>query len=139
MLKFQLELQSVVLTVGIVYEDVVDSHTILANLYHLEAEALLHESVLVVDTEHHGLAMTQIDGILGTSLLVVHAVVGAIVEDDAVLQYLAHRSTLMSVGSLEYLYGARSIGRYGTGKEVTAGTEAELGRAEGILDRTIGA
>jgi hypothetical protein len=43
----------------------------------------------------------------------------------------------MGVGSLEYLYGARSIGGYGTSKEAAAGTEAELGWAEGIFDRTI--
>ena len=43
------------------------------------------------------------------------------------------------MSGLEYLYCARSIGGYGASKEVAARTEAELGRTEGILYRTIGA
>ena len=40
---------------------------------------------------------------------------------------------------LEHLYGTGSIGGYGTSKEAATGTEAELGRTEGVLYRTVGA
>ena len=135
----KLQLQGVVLAVGIVDEYIVDGVSILANLYHLQTEALLHESELVVLTEDELLAMLYVDSILLTAFLIIYGLVATIVEDDTVLQYLRDAGTFVLVGSLQYLDSTLGISCYATGKEVTAGTEAELGRTERILDSAVGA
>ena len=94
----KLQLQGVVLTVSIVNEYVVDGVAVLANFYHLQTEALLYESELIVLTEHELLTVLHIDSILLTSLLVIDGLVTAVVEDNAVLQYLSDAGTLMLVG-----------------------------------------
>ena len=70
----KLQLQGVVLAVGIVDEYIVDGVAILADLHHLQAEALLHQSELVVLTEHELLTVAHVDGVLLTTLVVVHDV-----------------------------------------------------------------
>ena len=135
----ELQLQGVVLAVSIVNEYVVDGVAILANLYHLQSEALLYQSELVVLTEHEFLAVTYVDGVLLTALVVVNHIVAVVVENDTVLQYLSNAGTLVLVSSLQYLYGTLGIGSHATGEEVSAGTEAELGRTERILNSAVGA
>ena len=135
----KLQLQGVVLAVGIVDEYIVDGVAILADLHHLQAKALLHESELIVLAEDELLTMTDVDGILLTTLVVVDDVVAVVVEDDAVLQNLRHRSALVLIGSLQYLDRSLGISCHATGEEVSTGTEAELSRTEGVLDRTVGA
>ena len=85
---------------GIVNEDVVDGDAVLANLHHFQSEALLHESVLVVLAEDERLAMTNVDGVACPSLLFIYGVVGTVVEDYAVLKYLAHGGSVVLMGSL---------------------------------------
>ena len=135
----KLQLQGVVLAVGIVDEYIVDGVAILADLHHLQAKALLHESELIVLAEDELLTMTDVDGILLTTLVVVDDVVAVVVEDDAVLQNLRHRSALVLIGSLQYLDRSLGIGSDATGEEVSTGTETEFSRTEGVLDRTVGA
>ena len=53
------------------------------------------------------------------------------------LQNLAHGSTLVVVGSLQNLHRAGSIGGHGTGEEVSASTEAEFSRTEGVFHRAV--
>ena len=133
----ELQLQGVVLTVSIVDEYVVDGVAVLANLYHLQSEALLYETELVVLTEHEFLAVTYVDGVLLTTFVVVNHIVTVVVEDDTVLQHLGDAGTLVLVGSLQHLDSSLGIGSHTTGEEMATGTEAELGRTEGILDRTV--
>ena len=60
----KLQLQGVVLAVGIVNEYVVEGVAVLTDLHHLQAEALLHESELIVLTEDEFLTVTHVDGVL---------------------------------------------------------------------------
>lgn len=106
----ELQLQSVVKAVSVVHENVFLGDAVLAQLNHLKAEAFLHESVLVVLAEDQRLAVTHVDGVLGTSFLLVDRVVAAVVKDYAVLQNLAHRRALVLICSLEDVYGALSVG-----------------------------
>ena len=99
----ELQLQGVVLAVSIVNEYVVDGVAVLADFYHFQAEALLDESELVVLTEDELLAVLDVDGVLLTAFLVIDGLVAAVVEDDAVLQYLRDAGTLMLVSSLQHL------------------------------------
>ena len=133
----QLELERVVLTVSIMYEKVFLRDAVFANLDHFDAESLLHESVFVVLTEDHRLSLLQVNGIFGTAFFRVDGIVRAVIEDDTVLQNLAHGSALVVIGCLEDLDCAGGIGRNGTGKEVSTGAEAEFGRAERVFNSTV--
>ena len=106
----ELELQGVVLAMGIVYENVLLCYAVLTNLDHLQAEAFLNKAILVVLAKDKRLTVTHIDGILLTAVLVVNRVVASIVEYDTVLQYLTNRSSLVLVGCLKNLYRLRSVG-----------------------------
>ena len=86
----ELELQGVVLAVCIVYKDILEGDAVLADLYDLKAESLLNQSELIVLTEYQGLAVLYVDGVLGTTLLVVNCIVSAVVEYHAVLQDLTY-------------------------------------------------
>ena len=68
--------------------------------------------------------MAHVDGILLSSLLFIYSVVGAIIEDYAVLQNLAYRGTLVVVGSLEDFYSLRTICSYRASKESATCSEA---------------
>ena len=133
----ELELERIVLTVSIVDEDIIECDTILAYLHHLKAEALLHEAKLIVFAEDEGLAVLHVDSILSATLFGIDALVGSVVEDDAVLQYFTDGSTLVGLSGLEDVGSARSIGGYGTREEMAARTEAEFCGAEGILDGAV--
>ena len=85
----QLQLQGIVLAVGVMHQHVVQRVAILAYLHHLQAKALLHQSELIVLAKHQLLAVAHIDGILLAALVVVDHVVAVVVEDDAVLQHLS--------------------------------------------------
>ena len=82
--------------------------------------------------------MAHIDGVLLTPLLIVYRVVGTIVENDAVLQDLAHSGALVEIGRLEHVDRSCGIGGHGTGKELATGAETELCRTEGVLHGAIG-
>mgnify|MGYP006887250535 CR=1 FL=1 len=133
----ELQLQSVVKAVSVVHENVFLGDAVLAQLNHLEAEAFLHESVLVVLAEDQRLAVAHVDGVLGASFLLVDRVVAAVVEDYAVLQNLAHRRALVLICSLEDVYGALGVGGNGTCKEVSARSEAQLCRQERVLNGAV--
>ena len=123
---------------GVVYQDVVQRIAVLANLHDLQAEALLNQSVLVVLTEHEFLTVAHVDGILLAALIVIDGLMATVVEDDTVLQHLSDRGTLVLIGSLQHLDSTLGIGSHATGEEVTAGTKAQLGRTERILDGAVG-
>ena len=95
----ELQLQRVVLAVSVVHEDIIEGVAVLADLHHLQAEALLHEAELVVLAEDELLAVAHIDSVLLAPFLVIDAVVGAVVEDNAVLQNLAKQSSAGRNGS----------------------------------------
>ena len=135
----QLELQGVVLAVGIVYKDILQCDAVLTNLYNLKAESLLNQSELIVLTEYQGLTVLNVDGVLGAALLIIYCIVSTVIEDDAVLQDLADRCTLVVVSGLEDIHCAGSIGGNGAGKEVTACAKAELCGTERILNSSVGA
>ena len=105
----ELQLQGVVLAVGIVYQYVVQRVAVFSYLYYLQTEALLYQSELVVLAEHQFFAVANIDSVLLASLLIIYCLMAAVVEDDTVLQNLADSSTLMLIGSLQNLDGSRSI------------------------------
>ena len=119
---------------GIVDEYVVEGEAVLANLHHLQAEALLHQAKLVVLAEHQFLAVAYIDSVLLAAFVVVDDVVAVVVEDDAVLQHLRDAGPLVLVGSLQHLDRSLGVGGHATGKEVAAGAKAQLSRAERIFD-----
>ena len=77
--------------------------------------------------------MLDVDGVLLTAFLVIDGLVTAVVEDDAVLQHLRDAGTFMLIGSLQHLDSSCCIGSHAAGEEVSASTEAELSRTEGIL------
>ena len=120
----KLQLQGVVLAVGIMNKDILLRYAVLANLHHLQAEALLNKTILVVLAEDERLAVFHVDGILLSSLTLVDRVVGSVVEDYAVLQNLANRSSLVLLCSLQNLHCAGSVGCHGTGKEMSSRSEA---------------
>ena len=120
------------------HQDVVDGDAVLANLHHLQAKAVLHEAQLAVFAKHQGLAVLHIDGVARTPFLGVDALMGAVVEDDAVLQDFAHRGSLVGIGGLEHLDGAGGVGGHRAGKEMAACAKAELSGAEGVLHRAVG-
>ena len=86
----ELQLQGVVLAVGIMYKYVIQRVAVLADFYDLQTEALLYESEFVVLTEYELLAMLHVDGVLLTTFLVIDSLMTAIVEDDTVLQNLTY-------------------------------------------------
>ena len=130
----ELELQGVVLAVGIVYKDILQCDAVLANLYNLKAESLLNQSKLIVLTEYQGLSVLNVDGVLGTTLLVIDCIVSTVVEYHAVLQNLTYGCALVIVSGLEDIHCAGSIGGNGAGKEMTACAEAKFCGTERILN-----
>ena len=78
------------MAVGVVDEYVVDGHSVFAYLYDFEPETLLYEAVFVVLSEDEGLPVLDVDGVFGSLFLVVDGTVATVVEDYAVLQYLAY-------------------------------------------------
>ena len=133
----KLELQGVVLAVGIMYKDILECNAVFTDLYDLKAESLLHESELIDLAEYQGFTMLDVDGVLGAALLVVYCIVCTVIEDNAVLQDLAYRCTLVVVGCLEDIDCTGSIGGNGAGKEVTACTKTELCGTERILNGAV--
>ena len=134
----QLQLQGVVLTMGIVHQHVVYGVAVLAYLHHLESESLLHQSVSVVFAEDQLLAVAHIYGVLQALSRVVHRLVRAIVEYHAVLQHFHHRRSLVGIGSLESLHGVLAVGSHRAGEEMSARSEAEFCRTERVLHSAIG-
>lgn len=135
----QLQLQGVVLTMGVVYQYIIESIAVFADFHDLQAETFLHQTKFVVLTEHEFLAVAHINSVLLAAFLGIYRLVAAVVEDNAVLQNLANGSTLVLVSSLQDILSLGSISGNATGKEVTASTETEFSGAEWILYRAIGA
>ena len=133
----KLQLQGVVLAMGIMNQDILLGDAVLTNLHHLQTETFLNETELVVRTEDKGLAMFYVDGVLLTGIGLIDSIVTVVIEDDAVLQNLAYGCSLVVVGSFQNLNRSLSISGHGTGKEMTAGSEAELSGTEGIFHRTV--
>jgi hypothetical protein len=123
---------------SIMNEYIVDGVAILTDLYNLQTEALLYETELIVLTKDEFLAMLYIDGILLTTLVVVNYIMAVVVEDHTVLQNLSDAGAFVLISSLQYLYTAFGIGSHTTGEEMSAGTEAEFCRTEGILNGSVG-
>ena len=98
---------------------------------------MLYETELIVLTKDEFLAMLYIDGILLTTLVVVNYIMAVVVEDHTVLQNLSDAGAFVLISSLQYLYTAFGIGSHTTGEEMSAGTEAEFCRTEGILNRAV--
>ena len=134
----KLELQGIVLTMCIVYQNVVHGDAVLSDFHNLKSETFLNQTKLVVLAKYQRLAVLYIDGTLGTAVLIIYIIVGAVVEDDAMLQNLANGCALVLIGRLQDFNGAGSVCGNGTGKEVATRTEAELCRTEGFLHRSIG-
>ena len=135
----ELQLECVVLAVGVMNEDVIQGVAILTDFHDLESEALLDKAKLVVLTEDEGLAMADIDGIPRARFLIINNIVRTIIKDNAVLKNLADAGPFVGMGGLQHLNGAWGIGSHGAGEEVTAGTKAEFSGAERILDGAVGA
>ena len=106
----QLKLEGVVLAMSIVYQNVLLRDAVLANLHHFQAKTFLYKTKLIVLTEDKGFAVLHIDGVLGASFFAIDSIVGAIVEDNTVLQNLAYGCTLVVIGRLEDFHGTRSMG-----------------------------
>lgn len=64
----ELELQRVVGVMTVMDKDVIHCISVFSNLYDLQAEALLNESVFVVFTENQWLAVFHVDGVLAAPL-----------------------------------------------------------------------
>ena len=101
-------------------------------------EALLYESELIVLAEDELLAVTDVDSVLLTALVVVDDVVAMVVEDHTILKHLGDAGTLVLIGRLQHLDRSLGIGSYATGEEVSASTKAEFGRTEWILNGSVG-
>ena len=129
----QLQLQGIILTMGIVDEDIIKRDTVLTNLHHLQAETLLHEAVLVVFTEDEFLTVTHIDGILLAAVFRIYRIVGSVVEDDAMLQNFTYGCTFMLISCLQDLHRLRTVVGNRTGKEPSASTKAQFRRAERVF------
>ena len=119
----EFQLQSIVLTMGIMNEDIVQGIAILANLNDLQTESLLNKSELIILSKDEFLSMFHIDGVLLASFLVIYTLMSSVIEDNTVLQNLTDGSTLMLVGSLQDLDGSRRISSDGTGEEMSTGTK----------------
>ena len=94
---------------AVVHEDVLLGDAVLAELDDLQAEALLHESVLIVLAEEERLAVLDVDGVFGPALLGVDGLVRAVVEDDAVLHHLDDGRALVCDACLEHVDGAGCV------------------------------
>jgi len=118
-------------------EDIVQGIAVFANLNHLQAEPLLHQSVAVVFAKHQRLAVFHIDRVGFSPGVGSYRLMGSVVEDDTVLQHLYHRGTLMVVCRLEHLDGMGAVGGHAAGKKLTPRAKAQLGRAEGVFHRAV--
>ena len=92
----EFQLQSVVLAVSIVNENIVNGTAILTNLNHLQSEALLYQTELIVLAEYQLFTMLYIDGVFLATLVVVNHIVAVVVEDDTVLQNFSDAGPLCS-------------------------------------------
>ena len=81
--------------------------------------------------------MTNIDGVLLTTLFVIDTLMGAIVEDDTVLQDLTDSGSFVLIGSFQDIHRTLCVGGNGTGEEMSTGTEAQLCGTERILYRAV--
>ena len=125
--------------VGIVRQHIGLGVALLAQGNHLEFHILEHQTLVALGTEEHLLAVTQRDGVLGTGGLVAcKEGVGLIVEDDAVLQHLRDGHTRMFGGCDEALLREHHLDIHRAGKEGTLGTDDQLTRVKGLLDRAVG-
>lgn len=129
----ELELEGIVLTVCIMHEDILLCDAVLTNLDNLKTEAFLHQTELSVLTEDQWLAMLHIDSILSTTCTIIYRSVSTVIEDNAVLEYLNHRSTLMCISSLQYLDGMLAVSSNSTSEEMATSAEAKLCWTEWIL------
>jgi len=64
--------------------------------------------------------VNQVDGVLGSPFAVVHGVVRAVVEDDAVLQNLAHGGSLVPLGGFQESSIGKWFGQYYNQIEIIA-------------------
>ena len=71
----KLQLQGVVLAMGIMNKDILLGDAVLTNLHHLQTETFLNETELVVRTEDKGLAMLYVDGVLLTGVGLIDSIV----------------------------------------------------------------
>ena len=134
----QLLVQEVLGGVGVVDEDVVDGIAVLAQGDGLEAEAVLHEAFLHVAAEEHLLALAQADDVVVALILVGEVGVDAVVEDDAVLEYLDHGGSLMLGGGHHDVLGVLEEDVDAACEEGAACAEDELGGDEGVLGGAVG-
>ena len=82
--------------------------------------------------------MAEEDGTFGTHLAVRDTRVGAVVEDDAVHEYLRHGSATVASRCSEDSRQVGCVRIDATGEEVAACAEGQLGRDEGIFHRAVG-
>ena len=122
---------------SVVNKDVLFRNTVFTEFHHFQSETFLHQSVFVVLAEEHGLAVFQIDGVLGAVFFLGNGVVRTVIEDNAVLENFADTCAFMVVGGFQNLYCSGCIRGYGTCKEVTACAEAEFCRLERVFYRTV--
>ena len=106
----KLELQGIVLTMCIVYQNVVHGDAVLSDFHNLKSEAFLNQTKLVVLAKYQRLAVLYIDGTLGTAVLIIYIIVGAVVEDDAMLQNLANGCALQGLIAITEMSGAKVAG-----------------------------
>ena len=115
----EFQLQSIVLTMGIMNEDIIQGIAVLSDLDDFQSETLLDQSELIVLSKDELLSMFHIDGVLLTTFLIINTLMRSVIEDHAVLQDLTDGSTLMLVGSLQNLDSSGRVRGDGTGEEMS--------------------
>ena len=83
-------MQRIILTVSIVYKNILFCNAIFSQLNNFQAETFLHQTIFLVLTKDHRFTMFQINGILSTSSRSVNRLMSTIIKDDTILQNLAH-------------------------------------------------
>lgn len=129
----QFQLERIVLTMGVMYENVLFGNAVLSKLDDFQIETVLNETEFIIFSKEKWLAMFDEYGVSGTALLAVDFVVSTVVEDNAILQDFTNGASLMFIRRFQNLYRSGPVGSYGAGEEVAAGTETELCRAERIF------
>jgi hypothetical protein len=87
------------LAMRIMHEQVIHCYAILANCNHFKFPIAEYQTFVVVLSEYHGFSVTKDYGPVGTIRTIGNSSVSTVIEDYAIDQHLNHRSTVMLCSS----------------------------------------
>ena len=119
-------------------QHIVKCVAVLPHGHGFEREAFLHETFFKIFAEQHFSTFHEVYGAVGAGFLVRHPVVGAVVEDHAILQHFHHGSTAMVCGCGHGLLCDLEFDIETACKEGGSCAEGEFGRNKRIFGGAVG-